>query len=87
MPKLVGGAEDYLPEDGVKPESKARTALVAKLWFESDSGSLTSTRALRTLCPVFRIMLLVFLVLNQVILFAAAADDLGWWPSESDSLL
>jgi len=71
----------------VKPESKARTTLVAKLRLESGSGSSMFARPLHTHCPVFCILLLVFLELNLVILFAAAADDSGWWPSESDSSL
>ena len=85
MPKSVGGAEGCLLGDGVKPESKARTTLVAELGFESGSGSLRPARPLHTLCPVFRMLLPGFLVLNLVILFAAAADDSGLWPSESDS--
>ena len=69
----------------MKPESKARMTLVSELQFESGSGSLTSAGPLRTLSPVFRMLLLVFLVLNLVILFAAAADDSGWWSCESDA--
>jgi len=34
MPKSVGEAEGCLPGDDVKPESKARTTLVAELRFE-----------------------------------------------------
>ena len=71
----------------MKPEYKARMILVAELRFESDSGSSTSTGLLRTLCPVFPMLLPVFLVLNLLILFAAAADDSGWWLSSSDSSL
>jgi len=87
MPKSVEGAEGCLVGDGVKLEAKARTTLVAELWFKSGSGSSMSAGPLRTLCLVFRMLLPVFLVLNLVILFAAAVDDLGWWPSESDSSL
>jgi len=75
MPKSVGGAEGCLLEDGVKPECKARTTLVAELRFYSRYISLTSVRLLRTLCPDFRMLLPVFLLLNLVILFGAAVDD------------
>ena len=78
MTRSVGGAEVCLLEDGVKPESKARTTLVAELQFESASGSSMSATPLRTLCPVFHMLLPVFLVLNLVILVVAAADDSGW---------
>jgi len=60
---------------------------VAEQRFQLGSSSLTSAGPLRSLCPVLRMLLPFFLVLNLVILFAAAADDLGWWPSESDSSL
>jgi len=63
--------------DCVKPESKVRTTVVAKLHFESGSGSSTSARPLRTLYLVFHMLLPVFLVLNLVFLLAAAADDSG----------
>jgi len=85
MPKSVGGAEGCLLGDGVKPESKARTTLVAELRFQCGFGSLTSAGLLCTLCPLIRMLLTVFLVLNLVIFFKAVAADLGWWPSESDS--
>jgi len=68
----------------MKPESKAHTTLLAELRFESGSGSSTSAGLLCTLYAVFRMLLPVFLVLNLVILLAAAADNSGWWPSESD---
>jgi len=87
MPKSVVGAEGCLLEDGVKPESKARMTLVAELWFESGSGLSTSAGPLHPLCPAFRMVLPVFLVLHLVILFAAAVDDSGWWLSESDPSL
>ena len=87
MPKSVEGAEGCLLEDGVKPESKAGTTLVAELRFECGSGSFMSTAPLPTRCLVFGMLLAVFLVLNQVILFAAAADDWGGWPSKSNSSL
>jgi len=80
----VGEAEDCLLGDGLKAESKACTTLVANLRFESGSGSSTTARPLRTLCLVFRMLLLVFSVLNLVTLFAAGADNLGWGPSGSD---
>ena len=85
MPKSAGGAESCLLGDSMKLKSKACTTLVAELRLESGSGSLTSAGPLRTLRLVFRMLLPVVMVLNLVmILFAAAADDLGWWPSESD---
>jgi len=85
IPKPVGGADGRLLEDGAKPESKARTALVAERRLESRSCSATSTGPQHTLCPVFRMMLPVFLVLYQVILFVAVADNSAWLPSVSDS--
>ena len=85
MPKSLGGAEGCVLEDGVKPECKARTTLVAEHRFESGSVSPTSAGPLHTLHLVFRMPLTVFLVLNLVILFAAAADEFGLWLSESDS--
>jgi len=78
MPKSAAGAEGCLLGDGVKPESMAGTTLVAKLQFESGTGSLTSARQLPTLCPVLHMLVPVLFVLNLLIPFAAAADDLGW---------
>jgi len=87
MSKSVGGAEGCLLEDGVKSKYKAHRTLVAELRFESGSSSSTSAGLLRPLCLVFHMLLLVFLELNLVILFVAAADDSGRWLSESDSSL
>ena len=78
MPKSVVRAESCIPGDGVKPESKARTTLVAEMQFESDSGTWTSPGPLHNLCLVFRILPPVFLILTPAILFAAAPHDLGW---------
>jgi len=37
-----------------------------------------SAALFRTVCPVFRMLLPVFLVPTLVILFAAGADNSGW---------
>jgi len=87
MPKSVGGAEGCLVADGVKPVSKSHTTLLAELRFETGSESSTSAGSLRTLCTVFGMLSPAFMVLNPVILFAAPADNSGWWPPEPDSSL
>jgi len=51
MAKSVGEAEGCLLVDGVKPESKAQTTLVAELRFYYSSSSPRSAVPLRTLCP------------------------------------
>jgi len=37
---------------------------------------------MRCVCPVFFVVLPLLVVLVEVVRFAAAADDSGWWPSE-----
>jgi len=91
VPKLAQGTEAYLPGDDVGPESrpgiapfaKSRTRAAAK----SDSGSDSpmSTQLMRCVRPVFFVVLPLLVVLNEVVRFAAAADDSGWWLSEFGS--
>jgi len=47
------------------------------------------TQLMRCVRPLFFMVLPLLVVLNEVVRFAAAADDSGWWPSEfgSSSLL
>jgi len=95
VPKLAQGTEACLPGDDVGPESRAGIASFAKsrprsaATSDSGSHSPTSAQLMRSVRPVFFVVLPLLVVLDEVVRFAAAADDSGWWPSEfgSSSLL
>jgi len=95
VPKLAQGTEACLPGDDVGPESGGGIGQFAKSKprsaATSDSGtdSPMSTQVIRCVRTVFFVVLQLQGVLNEVVHFAAAVDDSGWWPSEfgSSSLL
>ena len=49
---------------------------------DSASDSPTSAQLMRCVRLVFFVVLPLLVVLDEVVRFAAAADDAGWWPSE-----
>jgi len=49
---------------------------------DSGSDSPTSAQLVRCIGLVFFMVLPLLVVLVEVVRFAAAADDSGWWPSE-----
>jgi len=49
---------------------------------DSGSDSPMSAQLMRCVHPVFFVVLPLLVVLVEVVRFAAAADDSGWWPSE-----
>jgi len=91
--KLAQGTEACLPEDDVGPESGAVIAPFAKsrprsaATSDSGSDSPTSAQLMRCVRPVFFVVLPLLVVLDEVVRFAAAAEDSGWWPSEFGSSL
>jgi len=48
---------------------------------DSGSDSATSAQLIQCVRPVFFVVLPLLVVLVEVVCFAAAADDSGWWPS------
>jgi len=46
------------------------------------SDSPTSAQLMQGVRPVFFVVLPLLVVLVELVHFAAAADDSGWWPSE-----
>ena len=91
VPKLAQGTEACLPGDDVGPDSGAVIAPFAKSGprsaATSDSGSDSpmSSQLMRCVRAVFFVVLPLLVVLDEVVRFAAAADDSGWCPSEFGS--
>jgi len=88
VPKLAQGTEACLPGDDVGPESRGGIAQFAKsrprsaATLDSGSDAPMSAQVIRCVCTVLFVVLQLLGVLNEVVRFAAAVDDSGWWPSE-----
>jgi len=81
--KLAQGTEAWLPGDDVGPESGAGIAPLAKsrprssMTSDSGSDSPTSAQVMRCVRPVSFVVSPLLVVLDDVVHFAASADDSG----------